>query len=228
MKTKCIAFSLACLFILSSLSLPATACPPPDCDDCEEWDPVNKECVLKEGAECADSLDCNTCYYCMPTCTCELPYGSECGEDDPCPGACHTCVASEFGEICLCEDDDTKCTADECCDAGTCVPKCTNTGQCDGGEVPSGPFPNCLALQDPITGRCNGGEGLICNYLINLALDDAECADCEPNCDKTRISACAEIIPYRCTTQCVLWVCACSCEQKYEERTYRGDHYECE
>jgi len=161
----------------------------------------------------------------MPTCTCELPYGSECGEDDPCPGECHTCVGSE---VCLCEDDDSKCDPDECCDDGTCVPKCTNTGQCDYGELPDGPYPNCQALQDPITGRCGEIEGLLCGHVINLALSDAECADCAPGCDKTRICACVEIIPYRCTEH-KYWIWyTCLCDRKYEERTYRGDHYECD
>ena len=148
MSIKSIIYFLTCLFLLSSVTSPVRACPPPDCGDCKEWDPVQEECVWKEGAECEDSLDCKTCYYCI-NCQCELPYGSECGEDDPCPGECHTCVGSE---VCLCENDDSKCNTANCekcvsgsceyqcdpetqvCCDGTCTPKCEDgepTGQCD-------------------------------------------------------------------------------------------------
>jgi len=242
MKIKSIVILLACLLLLSGLTVPATACcegdPPgePSCYVCEDgaW-------VLEDGADCGVDSDCGPpgCWNCV-NCQCEyqcndcqvcwagscvLRYGAECAVDLDCEyggEGCESCVD------CICEDDDSKCASDECCDDGTCVPKCTNTGQCDYGELPSGPYPNCEVLKDDATGRCAEAEGFVCNHSVIIAQNDAQCADCEPNCAKTRICACAEIIPYKCTTHCSFFLCICTCDEKYEERTYRGDHYECD
>jgi hypothetical protein len=81
-------------------------------------------------------------------------------------------------------------------------------------------------IDDPITGKCEELEGGLCNHLATIAENDAECADCAPGCDKTRISACAEIIPIHCQTRCEWTVCGCFCEHGGQPE-YRGDHYEC-
>ena len=117
-----------------------------------------------------------------------------------------------------------RCPPDECCDNGTCVSECTNTGQCDYGELPDGPYVQCI--DDPVTGKCGFLEGGLCNHLVTIAQNDARCADCAPGCNKTRVSACAEITPVYCKEERFLLVFTCLCVQggPYE---YRGDHYEC-
>ena len=135
---------------------------------------------------------------------------------------CRVC-GGRLGETCCggtCCDGTTKC-----CDNGTCVPKCTNTGQCDYGELPDGPYVECI--ENPVTHQCGWLEGGLCNHLVTIATSDAQCADCKPNCDKERISACAEITPMNCTTHCYLLVCACLCDTQPSESYTVGDHYEC-
>jgi len=192
-----------------------------DCEPCQHMDPYWRWCVPDPPCPCG----CTECRY--VTEFKEYRCVSICGENEfcchasPCGSGCHCCPK---GKTC-CEVG--CCDPDECCDDGTCVDKCTNTGQCDYGELPSGPYPNCQALQDPVTGRCGTAEGLICKHFVTIAVNDAECADCEPGCDKERISPCIEIIPYRCTEHSyVIWY-ACLCDMKLDEREYRGDHYEC-
>ncbi len=194
-----------------------------NCGNCQVCQNCN--CVKDPTVECDDSSDCKTCYYCMPNCKCELPYGSECGEDDPCPGECHTCVGSE---VCLCEDDDSKCASDECCLDGTCVPKCTNTGQCSYEPPDTSNYVTCENF-NPTDKRCEDIiEGALCGHVIKVALNDAECAACAPDCYKEYICPCAEIIPVYCKTRCYLLVCACLCNDAHEnEATYSGAHYEC-
>jgi hypothetical protein len=240
MRIKLILLLLVC-FLLTGLTMPMIACPPPDCGSCCYWEgPVpGGSCQLIPGTDCGDCSGCSYCYSCVICwcqCTSECCSASDCtGEchngcsncsclDDQskCTGECHTCSDGS------CEDDNTKCGSDECCDDGTCVPKCTNTGQCDYGVLPSGPYPNCEVLKDDSTGKCQEAEGFLCNHNINIAINDAECADCAPSCAKTRRGPCAEIIPYRCTTHCYLLFCDCTCDEKYEEHTFRGDHYECD
>jgi hypothetical protein len=211
MNSKSITFFLVCL-LLCGLTTAARACPPPECPNCYYWN--GYECYCHEA--CCIDADCTgECDYCSDSCVCE-------DDQSLCPGECDYCWAG------YCYDDDSKCASDECCDNGTCVDKCTNTGQCDYGELPSGPYPNCEVLKDDATGKCAEAEGLICNHSVIIAIKDAVCADCEPNCDKTRICACAEIIPYRCTTHCYYSVCTCLCDEKPNESYTVGDHYECD
>jgi hypothetical protein len=185
-------------FLLSGFTLSAIACPPPPCPGCCYWN----------GSTCwPDNSACEDCESCI-SCECE----SDC----------------LMGQCCSNDACVNDCPSGECCDDGECVPKCTNSGQCDYGELPSGPYPNCQVLKDDSTGKCEQAEGLICGHNINISTNDAECADCAPGCAKSRICACAEIIPYRCTEHCYLLFCDCTCDEKYEERTYRGDHYECD
>ena len=79
MNIKFIVILLSCMLLLSGFAIPTVACPPPDCGDCKEWDPVKEECVLEEGAECATSLDCTICYSCV-NCSCEY----SCVDDQCC------------------------------------------------------------------------------------------------------------------------------------------------
>jgi hypothetical protein len=72
MRTQSILTLLAC-FVLSGLTMPAVACPPGDCDDCETWNPETETC-------------------------------------------------------------DWDCTADQCCDGGSCVDDCPTGECCDEGN----------------------------------------------------------------------------------------------
>jgi hypothetical protein len=178
---------------------------------------------------CCDGTCCDSAteYCCDGTC-CQLD--EECCDGTCCdPDMCEECVGGQClvcggrpGEVCC---NGTCCTPDQCCDNGTCVDKCTNTGQCDYGELPSGPYPNCELLADPQTGRCGIIENAICGHVFTIAQSDAECADCEPGCDKERISACIEITEYRCTEHIygVWFICLCDPKESYTS----GNHYEC-
>jgi len=224
-----LAVLLACSLLLSTFSVPARAGCEPPCDDCEECDIEDCECVW-EGCP-----SCGRCRYCDSSCDCQ--WVGNCRYDSDCPD-CHTCPTPECNCEYQCNPDNCQTCVngscqvcggdpDKCCDNGTCVDKCTNTGQCDYGELPSGPYANCQALQDPVTGQCGPAEGFICNHLATIAENDAECADCAPGCDKTRICACAQIVPIHCKTHCYLLFCQCLCDDAGEPY-YIGDHYECD
>ena len=191
----------------------------------------------------AGCQSCQTCYCnddddnCSGCCKCS---GCNCVDDNTkCSGCCEcsdcNCVDDETEcsgcckcSGCSCVDDDSKCGTDECCDGCTCVSKCTEDGQCDYGELPSGPYAQCLNSDPTSGGRCAPGvEGTLCNHRVTIALNDARCAECEPNCDKERICACIEIVPCYCREHCFITVCNCSCDLEWDEASTDGDHYEC-
>jgi hypothetical protein len=100
MRIKSILLLLVC-FLLYRLNVPAIACPPGDCDDCETWNAETKMC---------DWL-CST---------------GQCCENDTCVSSCPGCKSCVSN---YCEDNDDNCsTCKECCD-GDCVLK--STSECD-------------------------------------------------------------------------------------------------
>ena len=119
MRTISISFLLSCFLLLSGLSTPAMACPPPDCGDCHTWDPNIKECV-PYGDCWGGCPECESCVSCYCECT------SECCTDLDCEyggEGCESCVD------CICEDDDSKCNSCQNCSDGECVLK--PTSECD-------------------------------------------------------------------------------------------------
>jgi len=232
--------------LLFALAKPLEACTPTGCE-CDADGITKCGCGGKTCLGCCKCQDCvcmeddskctgcESCYwdYYSGDCYC-ADNSSKCNPGQLCcDGQCYDtstqkcCSDGENKWICDIDKeccDGTCCDPDECCDNGTCVPKCTNTGQCDYGELPDGPYVQCI--DNPVTHRCEELEGGVCYHVITIALNDAVYADCAPGCDKTRISACVEIITYRCKTHCALWVCDCLCEP--DESTTRGDHYECD
>jgi len=201
----------------SGSTLRASACcEDSDCPDChaclgcECWcDFVHSDCCL----------GCHDCQECVD-CECQLKDGAECQTSYDCPSPwCWDCID------CQCV---YRCESGECCDEAEdmCIGNCTEDGQCDYGELPSA-YANCPSFQDPITNKCNEGEGALCDYVVNIALNDAQCASCEPNCDKDRVSYCVKITSCRCTTHCYGWVCACICDVKPEEYYTYGNQYQC-
>jgi len=81
MRIKSILLLLVC-FLISNFSLPAIACPPGDCDDCETWNTETEKC----------DWDCTTeqcCYndFCVDTCS-----------------GCYKCV-DDYCEPCKCWDE---------------------------------------------------------------------------------------------------------------------------
>ena len=216
-----------------------------DADDCETCDGAGhcivcnddptKCCVEGECKDLCGGQCCAAGEECCGT-SCYDPRAGEacCDDKQVYYPSVQFCCNDEQGTVCahgpvLTETccNGSCCSPDECCAEGSCVPDCTNTGQCDYGELPSGPYPNCQLLQDPETGRCEGAEGLLCNHLVTIAINDAECPDCEPGCNKTLISACVSIIPARCTEKPYGLGYACICELKPEEEETDGVHYEC-
>jgi len=250
MRVRIISFLLIVFLLLSSLAMPSIACPPPDCGSCCHWvstgpDPSDGYCELDTDAECggcSGCSPCNSCIACFCIWDCIIP-GATC-----CNGICcnsgnfcnSTTCCSNYDDVCCtdsgsycCDSGKTCCQGSccgstQCCDGGTCVPKCTNTGECDYGVEPSGPYISCPNPDPTVIGVCTPGvEGTLCNHRLIRALNDAECADCEPSCDKTRICACAEITPVFCHEECFIVVCSCLCTQGGMPE-YRGDHYECD
>lgn len=155
MKIKSIVILLACLLLLSGLTLTAKACcegdPPgnPTCYECEEgvW-------VLKDWAECGQHSDCTgECHGGCYLCTCS---------DDPskCTGECHNGCSGGS-----CVNDDTKCNATNCeeCVNGSCESKCDPSTEscCDG---------TCFNFY---THMCCGG-----NICRQPGCDDWDCTHC--------------------------------------------------
>ncbi|MBA7676096.1 hypothetical protein ES703_84336 [subsurface metagenome] len=203
------------------------SCVPGSCPACKSC----VDCLCECTSECCEDSDCDqaNCYHCVD-CNCEYQCDPDncqnCDGQGTCEDRCvlfHNCLECDGEGSCV-----SRCNPSQCCYQDSCVDKCTNTGQCDYGTLPGGPYPNCQALQDPITGRCDGAEGFLCGHAIAISVNGAECADCEPSCAKTRICACAQINPVYCQTRCVyIIVCGCFCENVGEPE-YRGDHYECD
>lgn len=211
-----------------------SACYSPGCLECDghgfcesSCDPnLCEECDGQ--GNCVDRCDTNECRQCdgQGSCTyqCDEDQCLECDGQGNCESWCDALQCLECdgqGNCPVCGGD-----PDKCCDNGTCVDKCTNTAQCDYGELPGGPYVECY--NHPVTGKCEELEGGLCFHVTTIAQSDAQCADCEPGCDKTRISACIEIIPYYCTTHCFFTVCSCQCDPNTNDASYRGDHYECD
>lgn len=190
MKIQSVISFLACL-LLSLLSVPAIACPPPDCGDCKEWDEVTQQCEWKYGAECETSGDCPTCEHCID-CKCECIAECGCGGkscyygypsccfclfcmcvETPCSGECETCVA------CVCDDDQSKCDfpPNEC---WSCI---------DG---------SCQSDQSKCTGECE-------TCVESTCLDDDDKCDTE-NCEECTAGSCANKCspsePYCCDGEC--------------------------
>ncbi len=248
MRIKSILFLLVC-FSLSGLAMQAIACPYPDCGDCCYWvstgpDPNDGYCDLIIGLSCGDCSGCSPCNSCMlcfciwdcnPGATCCngscCNSGNCCNSTTCCPNYDDVCC-TDSGSYC-CDSGKTCCqgsccASNQCCLNGTCVDKCTNTGQCNYGVLPGGPYADC-GNTDPTQGSCaEVVEGAVCNHRAIIATNSAECADCESNCDKTRISACIEILPFKCRTHCFLLICSCTCDSDWDNVNYRGNHYECD
>jgi len=81
MRIKIILLLQVC-FLLAGLTMPVVACPPPDCDDCETWDPETETC----------DPDCSS---------------GQCCQDDSCVDTCSGCYKCLDGscEPCKCWDD---------------------------------------------------------------------------------------------------------------------------
>jgi len=208
----------------------------PDCESCEDcWCSCTSECC--GDSYCPDCYTCVGCHLCVclaecgclgyscsseceecENCECQLKAGAQCKTSLNCP-MCYDCID------CKCE---YRCESGECCDEAEdmCIDSCTEDGQCDYGELPIA-YANCPSFQDPITNKCNEGEDALCDYVVDIALNDAQCASCEPNCDKDRVSYCVKITSCRCTTHCYGWVCACICDVKPEEYYTYGNQYQC-
>lgn len=253
LRLKLLTVFVTCMLLLSIFSVPAIACGGGGggCPPCKKWSYSAQRCVPKctgcydcvDGGcvcnkPCCDDGDCPVCEGCSADCACECT--AECGcEGKSCPTceSCNNCACVCTAE-CGCEgrscpdcydcvdcECEYQCSASECCDNGTCVPECTNTGQCS-YDPPTSNYVTCENF-NPTDKTCEDIiEGALCGHVINLALSDAECAPCAPDCDMPRISACAEIIPVFCKTRCFLLVCACLCDDAGEPY-YSGDHYEC-
>jgi len=228
MRTK---ITLTALGLILLLTIPAFSCEcDPECEGCAvcedgvcvvgDCDNPCEYCVMESGTwgdckcyeDCCEDSDCGPpdCWNCA-YCQCDWA----CGAGSCCSGSCCS------NECC----DGTCCAPDECCNNGTCGDKCTEDGQCDYGTLPSA-YANCPSFQG-ITNKCDGGEDVLCDYVVNIALNDAQCATCEPNCDKVRVSYCVKITSARCTTHCYLLACACICDEKPEEYYTYGNQYQC-
>jgi len=178
MRIKSILLLLVC-FLLSGLTMPAIACPPPYCGSCCHWvstgpNPEDGYCDLNTGVECGDCQGCynpcNSCvscscvWDCTPTQFCCTDSGDYC-----CPSG-YTCCN---GSCC----DPYNC---EICVGGKCVDKCADCMSCVYGD--------CVDIQCKVIlggcQRCNETTGE-CEYSCS----DEGCGEicvrneCVPDCD---------------------------------------------
>lgn len=134
MRIKSILLLLVC-FLLSGLTMPAIACPPPYCGSCCHWvstgpGPSDGYCDLNLGAECGDCQGgcynpCNNCvscsceWDCSPTQYCCTDSGDYCCESSEtcCEGSC--CINVCCNGIC-CGLSWEICCNGTCCDIGNC------------------------------------------------------------------------------------------------------------
>jgi len=194
MRTQSILFLLLLgSFLLScGFTMPAMACPPPDCGSCcyFVWigpEPSYGVCVPNVGAECGDCKACSPCNSCV-SCSCEW----DCTPGQCCSGG--TCVSScPTGECC---DDGvcvSACPGLECCSGGTCVTSCP-TGQCcdDGtcetscdGACESCMFGTCMNDQEKCPGTCDlcvSGECMDFDVLCTEDCKKCVDGDCVYSC----------------------------------------------
>ena len=187
---------------------------------------------------CVDLVWVDTCVGCE-SCNEHLGLYGTCEDDDNncsgwtpycVDGSCQQCRTSNDCPACS-ECDNyicvNQCPLGQCCLNGNCVDTCTEYGKCDHGVLPGGPYANCPSQQDIETGRCNGGEGLLCGHRTLVGTNEAHCATCKPNCGKVIVGPCVTITPATCKTSCYIMVCACICDVKWESTSYSGDLYGC-
>jgi len=161
MSIKSILLLLVC-FLLSGLTIPAIACPTPDCGSCCWWistgpEPDDGYCELMPGADCGDCADCPPCFSCVDCfCLwdCTNPFATCCN------GSCcsNTCC------------NGTCCSAGQCCYDGTCVTTCPGCCDCVDGscEPKDSECGNCQ--------ECNAN----CECVKKAGVECDEDSDCEP------------------------------------------------
>ncbi|MBA7648322.1 hypothetical protein ES703_56108 [subsurface metagenome] len=199
MNIKFIVILLSCMLLLSGFAIPTVACPPPDCGDCKEWDPVKEECVLEEGAECATSLDCTICYSCV-NCSCEYSC-----VDDQCCDFILGCVG--------------KCPPCHYCDNGFCYDICVECQECVEGSCIS-----CAALgkvccdgwcEEP----CTQTDGDTCDTGHSLEYQCIGCVVLPYHCDDFTTRVYTGNVPHQCSGGCFGdcdWVNDVHCYTEYE------------
>ena len=161
MRIRTIPFHLIIFLLLSSLTLPAIACPPPDCGSCCHWvstgpGPSDGYCELD--AECGDCRGCyNPCYSCV-SCYCER----DCSPTQSC--------CTDSGDYC-CESNETCCEGNccatgQCCNDGTCVDTCPDCYECvDGSCEPC----KCWDDGDPISGSITVQDAKLCEEVTHTS-----------------------------------------------------------
>jgi len=213
---KFVSFILTCLLLLSSVAAPVMACGgcDPPCTGCKHC--IGGRCVRYGDCPCSD---CETCQNCWCECYAECGCGGK-----TCSGCCNC-------SNCSCVNDNSKCSADKCCDGGTCVKKCNPDGPCYFVWPPvETPFSGCQS-GDPTNLSCPPIlYGLICSWVQTKAyhLTSAECADCAPGC-RTWAGRCVELTPWKCNNDWVPFlgfVCVCNDDLKGDPHD-AGDYYEC-
>ncbi len=202
--------------------------PPGECYDCDDGT------CYDDDSKC-DAENCEECV--GGTCVSSCPSG-ECCDDGTCVSSCPsgeccddgTCVSScPSGKCCsdgMCVDT---CPSGQCCDEteATCVKKCEDNAATCEWDMPDDYLVNCENF-DPTDKSCEDIVlGQICSHRIVYRVGTAKCADCEPDCAKNRVEACAEIYPIRCMNKRVLLFLYCVCQDEDELPRHSGDAYDC-
>jgi len=225
MKIKSIVILLACLLFLSAFAMVAVACLPPDCGDCKEWDPVKKECVLKEGAGCGVDSDCDPDERCE-NCQCCTDIGGSCRWDQECCSGHCNLITDKCVECAL----DTEC--EECevclfdigfcvsilpcplythCDNHACVPDCVENGPMCTYTSP-GLYPGC---DHPIDSYQCIDPGGACYWEVTQGPHrQANCV--VPDCT-TFPAYCVELTPWLCYNKFVIFLgITCACDETHK------------
>jgi len=232
MKMKSITAFLTYLLLLSTLTVPAIACPDPDCGACCHWvstgpGPSDGYCDLDIGADCGDCSGCGPCYscancYCNWDCSASPGGGPQCCSGGSCVDNCPN------GQCCDAGDCVSSCPSGKCCSNGWCVDTCPgcqtcqddvcedDNSECSGGSVCcdgtccSAGQSCCdyLTCYDPSTQKCcNDGIGTVCN-IDEPCCDDGTCGLCcwtlEEHPDGTGDCGCSEATGH-CGTSIQAW-----------------------
>lgn len=160
---------------------------------------------------------CSDCEECV-NCDCQLKPGNDCTTSAFCQ-PCYDCVN------CKCTNT---CNSNQCCLNYTCVEKCVdNAATCEWDEPPD-IYAVCES-GDPSDRSCPFGiAGEVCSHRIIYRVGTAKCADCEPNCAKNRVEACAVGYAIRCKNVRIWLHVYCLCQDEDSQPSYfSGDAYEC-
>jgi len=183
---------------------------PPDCPSCTFWN----------GSACVPVGDCLNDYYCTGCQSCQDCW---CQDDDwyCLTWPCH---------VCLNGDCYYKCKADECCELGECIKRCTpNAGTPCTYTLPPVYDPVCAPLVPGVDFSCLN-PGACCKWkVVSGPIGNAQCAGCDLDCAQEYSCVTLEPVVCRNVLSIVppfIW-CECSGTPDLVYYQYAGTAWDC-